>query len=182
MFNFFKKPALPSKSLNDEKFFIGEVFRKLRTINDPNEKLEKLVDFYERVRDLELEYDVECYELSFEEDEIRDAFLDATNPKTMFISALKYENLLGNSNELIELHSTELPDHLKARLLRTYIISVLDQELVDPIELEATNQHAFYEVEKLNLSILEKDRVLKEKYGIIGWRSRMEMNPGIIYD
>lgn len=182
MFGLFKKkPPLP-KPYADKRWFIQEVFDEIRKIEDPNEKLEKYVDVCERVRELEDEFGIECLELEFVRDDVRDAFFCGTDPATLYASALVYGILRDRRKEFKDALLSDLPDKLKARLLRTYILSELDEEKVDPMELNPSLQHAFHSVEERGLADYQKGQVLSSEFGIKGWRCRREMNPNIIYD
>jgi hypothetical protein len=181
MFSLFKPKSRPAQPLPFEFFdgFVFKLFKKIHEIKDSNEKLEKYIDLYVRICDLERDFGTKCLELELELDAIDDAFRLSTDPTTLFACALTYGVSV---KSFTNVYTGNLPDHLKARLLRTYIISELDQVLVDPKEFDPALQHAFNEVEQRQLDGFEKRRVLEQEFGITGWRCEQEMNSGIIYD
>jgi hypothetical protein len=182
MFGIFKKKPVPAAPYADKRWFITELFEKIRETKDPNKRLEKYIDLCERIEDMELVFGCECLEIEFERDEISDTFQDATDPGVLFSCSLAYGLFRNRVEEISKIYLGDLPDHLKARLLRTHIESELGFEKIDPIEFRPDFQQAFYEVESRRLDEFEKSRVLEEEFGIKGWRSRREMNPDIIYE
>lgn len=182
MFGLFKKKPSPAPPYADKRLFITELFSKIRETADPNARLEKYIDLCERIADLESEFGCECFEIEFERDEISDTFQEATDPEVLFTCSLAYGLFRGRVDEITKIYFSDLPDHLKARLLRTHIESELSSEKIDPKEFEPELQRAFFEVEKRHLSGFEKSRVLKQEFGIKNCRSRRDMNPDIIYE
>lgn len=182
MFGFFKKKPPIAPPYADKRWFITELFEKIRETTDPNTRLEKYIDLCERIADLEREFGAECLEVEFERDAISDTFQEATDPGVLVACSLAYGLFLDRVDEIINIRLSDLPDHLKARLLRTHIESEIGFEKIDPIEFRPEFQQAFYEVEKRHLDDFEKSKVLEREFGIKEWRSRREMNPDIIYE
>jgi hypothetical protein len=182
MFGFLKKKPPPAAPYADKRWFITELFEKIRDTTDPNTRLEKYVDLCDRIADLEREFGCECLEVEFERDEISDTFQEATDTGVLFTCSLAYGLFQGQLDEITKIYLSDLPDHLKARLLHTHIESELGFEKIDPMEFRPEFQQAFYEVENRRLDDFEKSRVLKQEFGIRGWRTRREMNPDIIYE
>ena len=182
MFDSFKKKSPPPSPYTDRRSFITELFDKIRLRPTPEERLEGQIDLCEIIRNLENEFDVRCFEFEFERDEIRDTFSECSDPKALYTCAIAYGILQDKVRIIDEESFQDLPEHLKARLLRTHILSEIDQENVDPLELDPSLQHAFHEVEKRKLNEFEMKRVLEVEFGIKGWRSVQTMNPHIIYD
>jgi hypothetical protein len=183
MFGFLKKKHEPVPDYLNSRGFISLIFEKIRLIKNPNDRLDKYIALHEILIQLEVDFGEECLELDLARDAIRDAFLESDDPQTMSTNALAYD-LLGKKlkKEITRIMTSDLQDHLKARLIRTHIISELDEVNVDPIELDPELQHAFFEVEERGLNDIEKSKVLKLEFGIEGWRNEREMNPHIIYD
>lgn len=182
MFGLFKKPP-PSPPPNEGKrWFIGELFDKVRLRASPEERLEGYVNILEAVRDLEIAFGVDCLEIELERDQIRDAFSECDDPDTLYVCGLAYGLFQGKRTIITDPGYEKLERHLRARFLRTHILVELDGESVDPRELDLMHQHAFYEVEKRGLNEFQRRSVLETEFGISGWRSTREMNPHIIWD
>lgn len=181
MFGFFKRnpPSTPLyEPYKDKRWFIQELFDKIFEIKDPNLRLQKYIYLIELIIDLEHEFGCECLEAEHERDNIRDTFLEATDITIIFSCALSYGIFQEDQvDEISRMIVSNLQDHLKIRLLRTYLKSKLDSEKIDPIEFEPKYQHIFYELEKRNLNESEKAKVLEQEFGIKGWKSHSEMNP-----
>lgn len=183
MFDFFKKKRQPPPApYADRRWFIAELFDKVRLRPTPEKRLEGYIDLWERTRDLEHEFDVHCLELEFERDRIEDAFYECSDPDTIYACAIAYGVLLDKGKVVTAVVCGNLLDHLKARLLKIHIRSEIEQLKFDPREFDPALQHAFYEVERRELSTFEKRKILETEFGITEWRSEQEMNPHIIYD
>lgn len=182
MFGLFKKPLPSQPPYESKRWFIRELFDKVRLRATPEERLEGYIDLWERVRDLEIEFGVDCLELELERDEIRDAFCECDDPGTLYDCGIAHGLIQDKINVITDSRYIELEPHLRARFLRIHILVELDGENVDPRELDLMHQHAFYEVEKRGLNEFQRRSVLETEFGISGWRSTREMNPHIIWD
>ena len=182
MFNLFRKKLPQPAPCAERHWFISELFDKVRQNPVPEKRLEGYINLWKKIRGLESEFDVHCFELELARDEIEDAFYECSDPNTLCTCLIAYGVLQDKLEIVTEVIYGNLPDHLKARLIKTYIRAEIEQLNVDTKELDPALQYAFYEVEQRKLSVLEKAQILESEFGIKGWRSEREMNPQIIYD
>jgi len=190
MFGLFKKKKEIKKPWEDRRWFINDVIDAIYKIDDPNAKLEAYISLYEMTAFWEAKFEIECLETSLALDDISDAFLEADDIEVIYNCAISYEMLSPHAkSRLKNFYKCDLPHHLKLRLFRRHIEACLNLrfEWIDHRELDPRYQHAFYEIENLDLgsfSEAEKRKILENKFGIADWKSEEELmrENGVIID
>lgn len=177
MFSIFKKKKELKNPWEDRRWFINDVIDAIREIKDPNAQLGAYIALHKMTHFWETKFDLECIEMSLAFDEISDAFLAADNVDLIYESALSYALLPPEAKRrLRKFYKCDLAQHLKLRLFRCYIDVSLNEEWIDPREIDPRYQHAFYEIEKLDLCEMNKRILLEEEFGVSDWKSRRELN------
>jgi hypothetical protein len=156
--------------------FIYQITRKIDSYSSRDDILYGYALLFEKISEIERLFGVYSTQLSFSEDDLRNAFHFCSNLKVIEESALmvldnKDADYLEDVFDSGEYRA--LPEHLRLRFAKCFIISKLDDLEVHPTELTLSNQEAFYELEKYGEVTAE---LLEQKYGIIGWVSQEELN------
>jgi hypothetical protein len=178
MFGLFQKKKEVKKPWEDKRWFINDVIDAINKIDDPNAKLQAYISLDEMTAFWEAKFDIECVEMSLALDEIVDTFLEADDIEVIYDCAISYGMLSPDAKgRLTQFYKCDLAQHLKLRLFRLFIRLSLRQEFayIDHREIEPSLQHAFYEVENLNLGSWEKGKILEKKFGIADWKSEEEL-------
>ena len=181
MFGLFRKKKEFKKPWEDRRWFINDVIDAIHRIEDPNAKLEAFISLDEMTAFWEAKFDIECVEMSLAFDEIVDTFLEADDLEVIYDCAISYGMLSPDAKgRLTQFYTSDLAQHLKLRLFRLFIRLCLRQEFawVDHREIDPRYQHAFYEIENLDLgSFSEADKrlILEKKFGIADWKSEEEL-------
>ena len=181
MFGLFKKKKEMKNPWEDKRWFINDVVDAIYKIDDPNEKLETYISLDGMTAFWEAKFDIECVEMSFAFDDIVDAFVEADDIEVIYDCAISYGMLSPDAKgRLTQFYTCDLAHHLKLRLFRLFIRLCLRQEFarIDHREIDPRHQHAFYEIENLDLgpfSEADKRLILEKKFGISDWKSEEEL-------
>ena len=164
--------------------FVERLIDRAMEIPNVDVRLSSLVGIWSQIRELEDEYEERCNELEFLRDPIADAFRKCTSADFAVVHAFTVPDLI--PDEILSFKDDPeykaLSPLLKLRLVKLRIGSHFDGLELHASEYLPSLQHVFCALEERDATDAEIAATLEREHGVRGWKSRYELNRGVIYE